>query len=191
MEKSGIRQTNISGLFENIIDELAASTLNFWHKIPGMSPNILTLLSILSSILCIVYLYQRNTWAVLFYVLAMYFDWIDGQYARKYDMQTENGDKLDHYSDIIFGFSLFSVLFTQYQFDLKEYIYIGIVLFFSLVHVGCVENECKECPENGIVRKVNGKLCNNLTRPIARVLDNAFGTAFIGYLLYIKTSTGN
>ena len=80
-------------------------------KKANFTPNIITGINIFFCILCIYHLYFNNyNLAVIYLLLAYLFDCLDGFYARKYKMETEFGDLLDHYTDYIFYSCLYYFL---------------------------------------------------------------------------------
>jgi len=105
----------------------------------GFTPNILTCLSILFTILAAFTFYKDyRILTVIFLLLNYFFDCADGNFARKYNMESEFGDKLDHVSDAL-GCVLFIYLFYKKNKNLLiKLIPLGL-LFFLIIsnHIGC------------------------------------------------------
>ena len=114
------------GFFDNSVSNLTTSTLPFWHSI-GASPNILTVLGIVSTALCLWFYSKRSMWCIFFLFLRSYFDWVDGQFARKYGPITKFGDYLDHLSDMACLGGIIAITLCKYQASNAE-----ILCFFVL-----------------------------------------------------------
>ena len=83
MKKEPIIKDN-TGFLDRKLSNLILHTLPFWHSI-GFTPNGLTTLGLISSILCLLFFYKHNLlYAIVFLVLRWYFDYADGMLARKY-----------------------------------------------------------------------------------------------------------
>ena len=67
----------------------------------GVSPNAVTALSALTSILSIHYfLCRKPVLSASFWLLSYVLDCVDGLLARRYGLETKLGDKYDHYTDV-------------------------------------------------------------------------------------------
>tara|TARA_B110000208_G_C11800888_1_gene442270 strand:+ start:13728 stop:14276 length:549 start_codon:yes stop_codon:yes gene_type:complete len=123
--------------FDNILYIIIEKIEHFFYKL-NFTPNMITTLSLIFSILSTYYLFNNNTQiATICYLLSYFFDCLDGYYARKYNMVTEVGDWYDHITDIIGIIGLYYIFFIK-----KKYISIIISLFFAvllLIHMGCQE----------------------------------------------------
>lgn len=142
----------INEKYENPYDNLM---INFSEKVSenfkklNFTPNHLTTISLIFSLISAVFLYKINdknkklykTLAIIFYLLSYFFDCLDGYYARKYDMVTSFGDKYDHYGDIIKHLIIYRIFYLKLS-KTKFYIYtfiIGLLIIFMFVHLGCQE----------------------------------------------------
>ncbi len=112
----------------------------------GFTANTLTSIGRLFDIAGLYLLYQ---WNVPGYAIstsiAYFFDVIDGAYARKYDMVSDFGDKLDHYGDnIMFSILVIIVYWRMFKYLDMRYI-VGTSVIFAIIvkllytHVGCKE----------------------------------------------------
>jgi phosphatidylglycerophosphate synthase len=107
----------------------------------GITPNWITTLSNVCAIIVILLLLQANyVWAALFFMIAYFFDCLDGFVARKYNLVSAYGDMYDHASDIIKGIATFYTLYYINKDKFFKVIPIIIVAFIlSLIHIGCQE----------------------------------------------------
>ena len=79
------------------------------------TPNILTTISIIFSMICaLLLLYSQYYIAAFMYLISYYFDCMDGHYARKYKMITKFGDYYDHIADVI---KIILILYILYHID--------------------------------------------------------------------------
>jgi hypothetical protein len=126
----------IDDILLNICEDVSPTFYN-----NGYTPNMITTLSIISTIIVVLLLLNANyIWAAIFYLIAYFFDCLDGHYARKYNMVTVFGDYYDHISDLL---KIIAVLSTMYYIDSKKFMTILpiIIIFFilSTIHFGCQE----------------------------------------------------
>jgi phosphatidylglycerophosphate synthase len=132
------------GHLDKIYSQFVNKTIPLWHKL-NITPNILTTFGLISSLLCVYFIYKRNAiLAILFLWLRMYFDYADGMTARRYNQVSKFGDWYDHLVDTIgFSLPLIIVLF----FTKNKWWYIIPILFFmilSVIYVGCIEKKYDE-----------------------------------------------
>ena len=127
---------------ENIfidISELLCPLFKYFN----FTPNMITGINIICSLLCLYYLYLGEyKLGVLFLILTYLFDALDGFYARKYKMETYFGDLLDHYTDYIFYLGLYYLLLFKIPFknNQKFLIILFILTITSIMHLGCIEH---------------------------------------------------
>ena len=120
------------------ISELLCPVFKYFN----FTPNMITGINIIFSILCLYYLYiEEYKLGVLFLILTYLFDALDGFYARKYKMETYFGDLLDHYTDYIFYVGLYYLLLFKIPFkNNKIFLVILLILsYISIMHLGCTE----------------------------------------------------
>ena len=121
--------------FKKFVD----STIPCWKSL-GFTPNMLTTLSLISSLLFAYFFYRNNLLSIPFLLLHMYFDEADGHLARRYKMTSVIGDYYDHGVDMLFG-GLF--LFSLYKNTKGKTRIVSISLFVIIsalfaVYMGCV-----------------------------------------------------
>ena len=150
-----------------------ASDVSPWFRSIGATPNFITTLSVIASVLAIWSIYRGNSKAqfVLWAVLSYFFDCLDGHFARRYDMCTKFGDYYDHISDWIYFIGIFYTAFVIRGFkpEMKRYktliygllISVGLV---TMIHMGLQEmlyqsEEDNESPTLSIFTGIANKLC--------------------------------
>jgi len=111
----------------------------------GFTPNMITTLSIIFGLLSGYEIFQGNFFiAALLWLLAYYFDCIDGKLARQYNMITPFGDLYDHIGDMFKYFMVLYALFysSKKKTTNKQWLYVAIILFLLLLsfcHMGYQE----------------------------------------------------
>ena len=135
----------IEARYENPIDNLmimGAEKISPIFKRLNFTPNGITMLSVLTALGSLYFLYQKDTTQFAIYLLISYFfDVMEGYYARKYKMVTKNGDRFDHYKDILFLAIGVYIMYSQYNitnFPILIVVILGLY-FLSLVYLGCQE----------------------------------------------------
>lgn len=120
---------------------LATKTVDIYKQL-GLTPNNVTTLSLICSLLSTYYLYygKYNT-AAFIYLLNYYFDCVDGRLARKYKMSSDIGEAYDTLSDNIAGAILLLVMFYLIKNEYKLYFIIIAVILIILVNYWYVKNE--------------------------------------------------
>ena len=112
----------------------------FLHKIPYMSPNVITTarnLLLIHLYYKIVYKNDFNNAGVYVFLIGL-LDCVDGEYARKYKMASKFGDKYDHISDAVTTIVLFYLLF-KYSGTKFNLIVAALFLFTNTQHIMCSE----------------------------------------------------
>ncbi len=153
--------------YESPIDKffinLAINTKPYF-KCLQFTPNMLTTLSFIFSILMFKYFQNKEfKLSALFLLISYYFDCLDGNYARSYNMITKFGDYYDHISDLLTGFLLFYAIWkTNIRFDSKKKIYIILILFLigAGIQLGCIHKEYKNSNESPSLNMLI-KMCPN------------------------------
>lgn len=125
---------------DNIFIDLADNTDGIYRKL-NMTPNNITTLSLFFGIMTAYYIYKGyNKLATLTYIISYYYDCMDGNFARKYNMVTDFGDCYDHISD---WFKMGLILFAMYKRNSKKLFKILpiviILIILSTIHLGCQE----------------------------------------------------
>lgn len=161
---------------ENPLDVVClkiASDVSPWFRSMGATPNFITTLSVIASVLAIWSLYRGDAkgqfivWAMLSY----FFDCLDGHFARRYDMCTKFGDYYDHISDWIYFIGIFYTAFVIRGFKsswkpYKMWIYglLIVVGLVTMIHMGLQEvlyqnEDDNESPTLSIFTGIANKLC--------------------------------
>lgn len=108
----------------------------------GHTPNVLTLYSGVFGAAAVWALWKGRKGAfVALYAVSYFFDCADGDFARRYDMVTELGDKLDHGKDFAVWAGLVCVLLARYRFPLWAWGAWGLSLLLMTVHLGCQQRD--------------------------------------------------
>tara|TARA_B100001564_G_scaffold340063_1_gene333380 strand:+ start:881 stop:1450 length:570 start_codon:yes stop_codon:yes gene_type:complete len=133
---------NMDNFVDNIFIDISKLLCPLF-KYFNFTPNMITGINIICSILCLYYLYiEEYKLGALFLILTYLFDALDGFYARKYKMETHFGDLLDHYTDYIFYTGLYYLLLFKISFkNNTNFIFIlSILTITSILHLGCTEH---------------------------------------------------
>lgn len=72
----------------------------------GLTPNKLTIVNLIIGFLSVLFLFNNQVVFACLYVMNRVLDIFDGYIARKFDLKTELGDKLDHWGDLILNILL-------------------------------------------------------------------------------------
>lgn len=121
------------------ISELLCPLFKYFN----FTPNMITGINIICSLLCLYYLYiGEYILGVIFLILTYLFDALDGFYARKYKMETYFGDLLDHYTDYFLYIVLYYLLLFKIPFKNNKIflIILSILSITSTIHLGCTEH---------------------------------------------------
>ena len=140
----------ISREYENIVDNVLidiSEKLNPFYKEIGITPNILTTISLVVTIYG-VYIYHKAKCnsiivyvGVLLYFVGYYFDCADGNMARRYKMTSKFGDYYDHISDLCKLIITFYILYktvpkNKFHYYLKT---VMILILLMSIQFGCQE----------------------------------------------------
>ncbi len=132
--------TEFENPFDNYILDMADYTVPYFYK-AGLTPNTITTLSNITTILVIILLLNaKYFWAAFFVLVAYFFDCADGHMARTYKMTSIFGDYYDHISDAI---KVAAILITLYYINpdkLHKILPVIIVAAIGCgIHMGCQE----------------------------------------------------
>lgn len=181
----------IDNIIINICKHLAPS-----FKKLAFTPNKLTTLSVLFTILCIKFLFERKyKLAALCYLINYFFDCFDGYYARNYNMTSKLGYYYDHITDIMGNLIIFCIIFNKYRKVDNIYKYfpiIAIILFITAnMHLGCRDryyNEINNIDNKGTLSISVCRCPKGDTKKYLNILRH-FGSAsyvmFIALLIFI------
>jgi phosphatidylglycerophosphate synthase len=132
--------------YENPIDNILLYIFsfvdNYLYKL-NFTPNMLTFISLVLSLIGIYYIYNKyyRIGAILIFV-GYFFDCADGNFARKYNMVTKNGDYFDHISDISKITILYIIILTSKLKYTNKIIFMIVNIIFIIlfnIHMGCQE----------------------------------------------------
>lgn len=142
------------GYLDKHISKLILKTVPFWNSL-NVTPNYLTTLSLISSIFSLYFLYNRKLiGAIIFLLFRWYFDYLDGIYARTYNLVSKFGDYYDHITDLIYSFGIiFIIVFSKYKkVYIKYYLLIILVIFYILflIQMGYVEREYSKINKDNV-----------------------------------------
>lgn len=134
--------------FDNVFIDFA-TWINVYLRRVGVTPNMITYGSAIFGITAAVLLY--NGWyvtAALLFLTSYVLDCMDGNMARKYNMVTDYGDKLDHVTDFIQIILTVVVIIIHPVFTSRakiiSIIVIGLSILGSSIHLGCQEKSYKK-----------------------------------------------
>lgn len=147
---------------ENPIDNLLIkygvnNIKHFFFKL-GFTANDITTLSLIFGLIS-VYLFKQNFYisSSIIMFIAYFFDVMDGNFARTYNMQSNFGDMYDHVKDtiiiILISFLILTNKKTNFNFKLISVIIGFLLLIPSLIHLGCIEKYVEEFTTDIIVQK--------------------------------------
>ena len=127
---------------DNILLEMSIKMNPYLYKL-NFTPNILTLISLVLSLIAVYYIYNKyyRIGAILIFV-GYFFDCADGNFARKYNMVTKYGDYFDHISDLTKLIILYIVILNSKLKKNNKIIFIIINIIIGLcinIHMGCQE----------------------------------------------------
>ena len=127
-------------ILEDQIYQVADFLNPYFYKF-GFTPNMLTGLSFLFMIISMLMFYKDyRILAVIFYIINYYFDCADGNMARKYNIVSNLGDFLDHFTDVIGIVLLLLVLYFKNKKNFVKLIPLVIILILILLNdLGCDE----------------------------------------------------
>jgi phosphatidylglycerophosphate synthase len=123
--------------FDVLVLTFVDTHLDIYYKL-GLTPNMITTISIIFGILAAYLIMQDNFFlAGLCILIAYYLDCVDGKLARKYNMITKFGDYYDHFGDAFKFIIVICALFnSSVAINLTHLLFIAIL--FGLACMVCV-----------------------------------------------------
>jgi len=123
-----------------IILKFIDTHLHIYNKL-NITPNFVTTLSLISGTFSAYNIFKGNfKISALLFLIAYYFDCVDGKLARKYNLITKFGDYYDHFSDL---FKFILMLYALYSVNKKKFNEIKpiilILIIICMVHLGYQE----------------------------------------------------
>lgn len=158
----------VSPEYTNPIDHIlltfVETTNPLFHKLK-FTPNMLTTLSLFFELLFIYYYYHQDyTKSAISFGLGYLFDCYDGNYARTYNMQSDFGDKYDHFTDIFTIIALLFLVLTNKNIKRETKIVFMIInsvlAIISYYNLSCQDVYCDE-DSNCETSMFFIKFCNN------------------------------
>ena len=136
----------------------------------GVTPNMITTLSFGAGLLSVYFLYKSNYVAsAISFLLGYFFDCMDGNMAREFNMITKFGDLYDHVTDIGVSIALFIVFMIKdipLKLKLFTLIIILVFLFLGCMHLGCQEKYYEminqKASQDGVLSTFRG-MCKDRT----------------------------
>ena len=138
-----------------VVDSASSTTCS------GHTPNVITTYSFLFSLMSRWFLYKDCILLfVLFHHIGYFFDCMDGQMARTYNMVSRLGDVYDHTTDMTVDILLFVVIWYKYKHIIPPWC-IGLIFVLFLMFatsMGCQQLNYADSEGNELL-DVNIKLC--------------------------------
>jgi len=130
--------------YDNCMIDIVEKSVDLFYNI-GFTPNGITTLSLITGLASVYNFEKENFYMSAFmYALSYFFDCMDGNMARKYDMCTEFGDEYDHGKDILVNAMLLYQMVKYYWNHGGPFMYvlpvaIGASLWGSFIQLSCQE----------------------------------------------------
>jgi phosphatidylglycerophosphate synthase len=137
----GSLEDPLSQIFYDISDVISPSLQSI-----DITPNFITTVRFLMMICAFPYLFYNKMYntAAIVYIIAYFFDCLDGHMARKYNMDTDLGDYYDHIVDMISYIVSLSFITLTLNKNNKWIIFLIIyVTMISIIQLGCQERYLK------------------------------------------------
>jgi phosphatidylglycerophosphate synthase len=134
----------INNIYENPLDDkllqIVESTDNIYYKL-DITPNHLTTVSLIfGCVSAYLFFLDCRILSLIFFLIAYYYDCMDGHFARKYNIVTNFGDFYDHFSDIFKVGLLLYFMHLKNKDKFYTILPIIIILFTLLtIHFTCQE----------------------------------------------------
>ncbi len=122
-------------LHRDLFRGLEKAVADFFSPMP-FTPNQYSFSSVVFAFICFYFLIKQNlAWAIIFFLIAAFMDFVDGAVARRKNLTTKKGAYLDTVFDrFVEGILLFGFLFLPLpQIFFPSYIWIFLILFGSMM----------------------------------------------------------
>jgi phosphatidylglycerophosphate synthase len=129
--------------FDNVLISAAQSTNPFLRHI-GFTPNMLTICALITGVIA-----AYAVWRSWFFIAAVctlisyFFDTLDGNMARMFNMTSSFGDILDHGCDLVKYILLFLAFwynrYLPHRFKVISMSILGVLYICMNIHMGCQE----------------------------------------------------
>ena len=170
---------------DNILIDFSDPLGKILIKYPCITPNVITTFSLISSLTGTYFIHNGcyKVGSILAFV-GYFFDCLDGNFARKYDMVTDFGDMYDHFTDVITHILLIYVLLKSSLKKKTKILFTVLSLLgvlFTGIHMGCEEKITNEKRGNKFL-SFTKFLCSNENH-IGYLRHFGSGTQFL--ILYV------
>ena len=138
------------------------------------TPNMITTLSFIFGVI-VIYCMEINKFkiAAVFHLLSYLFDCFDGNFARRYNMETEFGDWYDHLKDTAYSIAIIYMLYRKMPFKANTRLWIFLVILglfsMSMIFFGCTELYIKKNR-----KYIHSSTCLGVMERICLVNDERF-----------------
>lgn len=182
--------------YENPMDVWIVShsgwLITFLHEDLGLTPNGVTGVSIVLSILALICLWYGKWFGfVAFSILAYWMDDLDGSMARKYKLTSDIGEILDHASDALYFVGIIIVLAVRYKAFARAPVLMVVLLLSALIPTIHAASGSRACGgKGGLLDAVVGSIFCPDDPATCGSLSNAlkwFGGAGYQIILYVLT----
>jgi hypothetical protein len=135
--------TNLDNPYDSLMKYISEKSLPILKSL-NFTPNILTLAGgvfVILSITCI--LKYKFAYAALFYAIAYWFDRVDGQYARHYNLTSQIGGDLDQFIDVARNILTCISIYIIKIPTSKKLIFAALYIIFTLINIyasNCIQN---------------------------------------------------
>lgn len=173
-----------------LLEKLYSPMIPFLHRI-GVTPNMLTTLSLICGVLSASFIFQgKPKQGAILFLLNYLFDCMDGHMARRFKMESKFGDWYDHISDWVTALIIGYALIKNNNYKPLTNVKILFVLLFLILST-MKWMGCQELMYNGKVGdSVSGlkRLCNNPHEELLLTKYLGFGTlnVFIFIVIYFS-----
>lgn len=108
----------------------------------GITPNMITTLSLVSTIYAFMKLNTNKNEAIVAYLLGYLFDTMDGAMARKYKMGSEFGMTYDMVTDTVSNMLILYLMFTKKELPMEIKVLLVVLLLALMLYNGLIEAQC-------------------------------------------------
>ena len=180
-------------LHRNLFRGLEKTVADFFSPLP-ITPNQYSFNSVVFAFICFYFLLKQNlAWAILFFLIAAFMDFVDGAVARRKNLATKKGAYLDTVFDrFVEGILLLGFLFLPLpQIFFPIYIWIFLILFGSMMTT-YAKSAAKE--KELTVKELKGGLMSRGERSLFYLLamiTGIFCTEGMAWILIIMAALTN
>lgn len=134
------------------LERLSREAVVPWLRATGHTPNVITAYSFACGLVALVHLARGRIGAFgLWLTLSYFFDVVDGQFARSFDMVTHVGDILDHGTDAIVAVGCWALLAGRHGVLPATALFLPLLLG-NVLMFGCQQQNCPPAPAESLDR---------------------------------------